>query len=74
MHRGKCYNNSEEAIVLKSKKSFDDPIYIAESIVDNVKKIFKKNELKKCEATDPDVKAMQNNSFMEEWKINFTIY
>ena len=68
------FGKIKEAIVLKIQKSFDDPIAIAESISGNAKKLFKKTELQKSELDDPVMKAMENTLFMEEWKIDFTIY
>ena len=59
---------------MKIQKLFDDPIATVESIVDNTKWTFKKTEIQKSTATDLTVKAMENMMFMEEWKINFTIY
>ena len=68
------FGKVKEAIVLKIQKTFDDPIAVAQSIADNTKTIFKKTEIQKSVSDDPATKVMENMIFLEEFKIDFTIY
>ena len=68
------FGKIKEAIILKIQKTFKDSIDIAESIRNNVKKVFKATELTKSTKTDGDEKAMENMLFLEQFKIDFTIY
>ena len=68
------FGKVKEAIILKIQKTFDDPIAVVQSIADNTKKIFKKTEIQKSISDDPATKVMENMIFLEEFKIDFTIY
>ena len=68
------FGKIKERIILKIHKMFEDPIDIMESIRNNCKKVLKKTVLAKSTSTDDDINAMKNILFMEEFKIDFTIY
>ena len=64
----------KEAIITKIKKSFKNPNTIEESLSSNSKKIFTKPKKQESTETDADAKNMQNTMFMEQYKINSTIF
>ena len=67
------FRKIKETIILKIQKTFEDPIDIAESIRNNVKKVFEATTLTKITKSG-DEKAMENMLYLEQFKIDFTIY
>ena len=59
---------------MKIKKSFEDPLYITESIEKSEKKVFDKPKVKKSELDDDDDEAFEQDQFYEEWKIDYAEY
>ena len=69
------YTRIREAIILKIQKTFDDSIVLTESIISKTKKVIAKPKLKRsARGVTDDLYAVENDTFMEEYKIYFTIY
>ena len=68
------FGRIKESIILQIQNSFVDPIYLSESIIGKVKNGFSKADMTKSTAGDADVKLAENAMFLEEWKIDFSIY
>ena len=68
------FGKIKETIILKIQKTFDDPMDIAESIRNNLKKVYKATELVKSTKGPGDEKNLENMLFLEQFKIDFTIY
>ena len=68
------YGTIKEAIITKIHLDFDNPIEIAESLKVGTKIVFAKPKLESSISGDVNVKAQENLMFMEEYKINFTIF
>ena len=64
----------KETIVPNIHKFFEDPIYLSESIINNYKKTFTKPTKSHGTLGDADAKALENEMYLEEWKIDFLIY
>ena len=70
------YEKIKNAIILKVQESFKDSKYVIESLKKNSKKVIEKPDYKKYRSslTDPDEKAMEEESLKAEWKIDFQIF
>ena len=68
------FGKIKESIVLKIQKTFDNPIDLSDSIINKVKKIYSKPKKGKSTLADADEKALENEMFLEEWRIDFAIF
>ena len=68
------FGRIKESIVLKIQKSFEDTIYLSELIINKCKKTFTKPTKSQSTLGDADAKALENEMYLEEWKIDFGIY
>ena len=68
------FTKIKEVIITKIKKSLENPNTIVESLLLDLKKVFIKP--KKQETTEANLatRDMENSMFMEEYKIDFTIF
>ena len=69
------FRKIKEAIVIKINVSFDNPIEIGESLKTGVKYVFEKPTIEKStNDDDAGIRAQENLMYLEEYKINFTIF
>ena len=72
------FGRIKESMILKIQMSFEDPIYLSESIISKKNKIFTKPEKSKSTLGDTEEvaaeKALENEMYLEEWKFYFVIY
>ena len=72
------FGRIKEAIILRIQKSFEDPIYLSESITRKKKKTFTKPEKTKSTLGDTAEleaeKRAENETYLEEWKIDLSVY
>ena len=68
------FGKIKEAIITRINLEFDNPIEIADSLKMGTKIVFVKPKLENSLSDDVDVKVQENLMFMEEYKINFTIF
>ena len=72
------FGRIKESNILKIQKSFEDLIYLSQSIINKQKKTFTEPiKIKSTLGDTEDVaaeKALENDMYVEEWKIDFAIY
>ena len=72
------FGRIKEAIVLKIQNSFEETRYISEPVIGKAKKTFSKPETTKSTLGDTAelvaAKWAENEIYLGEWKIGFTIY
>ena len=68
------FRKIKEAIVNKVNSSFDNPIEIGESLKTGIKFVFEKPEIETNYDDEAGIRAQENLMFLEEYKINFTIF
>ena len=68
------FGKIKEAIITRINLELDNTIEIADSLKMGTKIVFVKPKLESSLSVDKDIKVQENLMFMEEYKINFTIF
>ena len=72
------FGKIKESIILRIQKSFEEHIFLTESIISKTKKVFSKPERGKSTlavtAANADERALENETFLEEYRIDYAIF
>ena len=72
------FGKIKESIILKIQKSFEEHIFLTESIISRTKKVFNKPSRGKstlaATAANADERALENETFLEEYRIDYAIF
>ena len=72
------FGKIKESIILRIQKSFEEHIFLTESIISKSKKVFSKPERGKSTlavtAANSDERALENETFLEEYRIDYAIF